>query len=58
VMVVSDTVVDDAIYFLCAGGSASKFEEARSITILAVAFAAIALYAPVIVGLLRHILGG
>lgn len=55
---VAVTVIIAAFYFLGAGGDSRRIEKGRNMIILAVAFAAIALYAPDIVGLLRHILGG
>lgn len=47
-----------AFYFLGAGGDSRRIEKGRNMIILAVVFAAIALYAPDIVGLIRHMLGG
>jgi len=55
---VAVTVIIAAFYFLGAGGDSRRIEKGRNMILLAVAFAAIALYAPDIVGLLRHILGG
>lgn len=47
-----------AFYFLGAGGDSRRIEKGRNMIILAVVFAAIALYAPDIVGLIRSLLGG
>lgn len=47
-----------AFYFLGAGGDSRRIEKGRNMIILAVVFAAIALYAPDLVGLIRHMLGG
>ena len=55
---VAVTVIIAAFYFLGAGGDSRRIEKGRNMILLAVAFAAIALYAPDFVGLLRHILGG